>query len=105
MNKSILVIDTPESCEKCRFCSFGSYGAKRCAAVDQAIFLKKEELKPNWCPLRDIPAKMDIDRERQVSIREDCYDDESDEAYLQGNVRGWNACIDKLIDDQKEEPA
>ncbi len=99
MNKSILVIDTPENCIDCRLCSC-VYGTKSCIAADRAIFLENKENKPSWCPLKNIPTKMDIDRERQVSIVEDCYNGESDETYLQGKVQGWNSCIDELMSEE-----
>lgn len=77
MSRSILVIETPENCEKCQLCSFGNYRAIRCVVNDQAIFLKDMEHKPSWCPLRRIPKKY---------------------RYADTNFEhGYNTCIDDII--------
>ena len=61
MSKSILVIDTPETCENCE-CKYPSY--KDDALYDCAITGKTVPIsgmvygaKPDWCPLQDIPNK------------------------------------------------
>lgn len=77
MGRSILVIETPENCEKCQLCSFGNYRAIRCVVNDQAIFLKDIEHKPSWCPLQNMPEKYKI-----VSMDFE---------------RGYNACIDEML--------
>lgn len=77
MSKSILVIDTPECCDKCRFFCFGNYGAKRCSAKDQSIFLEDKKKKPDWCPLLDLPEKY-----YPVSMNFES---------------GYNACIDEIL--------
>lgn len=83
MSKSILIIDTPENCEKCQLCSSGNYGSRRCVVKDQAIFLKDTEYKPDWCPFHEVPSK------KEDSL---LYN-----AYIKGKVDGYNACIDEII--------
>ena len=89
MSKSILVIDTPECCDKCRFCCFGNYGAKRCSAKDQSIFLEDKKKKPDWCPLWDLPIRkmlLGLDgASNAIEIRE------------RGRQEGFNSCIDEIL--------
>lgn len=75
MSKSILVIDTPENCEKRPFCR----GWNVCKIMK---YLKKEKIisvytvdhqifeggKPDWCPIRDFPEKKE---EKQYLTRKD----------------------------------
>ena len=82
MSKSILLIDTPECCDKCRFCCFGNYGAKRCSVKDQSIFLEDKKKKPDWCPLWGLPEKY-----YPVSMNFES---------------GYNACIDEILKGENE---
>lgn len=91
MSKSILVIDTPESCDKCRFCCFGNYGAKRCSAKDQSIFLEDKKKKPDWCPLRGMPEK-----KTKVKYQGNgCFG--INEAMKNSFNIGFNSCIDEIL--------
>lgn len=97
MSKSILVIDTPENCEKCPFCRGWNVckimkylnGEKIISiyTVDHQIF---EENKPDWCPLRGLPEKKEENKYHN--------------SYEKGKVDGFNACIDEILkgDDENE---
>ena len=106
MGKAILVMDMPESCMGCNFmyCD-AENNSESCQAKETArvVDLEKES-KPDWCPLRPIPEELELNKIRQEAIEEDCYDDTNgiDEAYLQGKVSGWNACIDAMGGDESE---
>ena len=78
MSKSILVIDTPSSCEKCNFQQFAI-----CHAVRKSICGTPTDLKskPDWCPLRELPEKKEIRLDHALHEYE----------------RGYNACIDELL--------
>jgi len=91
MSKSILVIDTPDSCDKCRLCCMGNYGSKRCSTKDQSIFLKKGQKKPDWCPLKDAPEKKEV--------RNFCLDER--DFIQQGYQQGWNTCIEEMLGENK----
>ena len=78
MNKSILVLDTPNSCRDCplRFDSHGLYEA--CVPVNAEVYAPvnehyEEGTKPNWCPLRPLPSyknlKPDNSLESQLSYQ------------------------------------
>ena len=87
MSKSILVINTPETCENCE-CKYPSY--RDDSLYDCAITGKRVPIdgmaygdKPDWCPLQEVPSK------REDSL---LYN-----AYVKGTVDGYNACIEEII--------
>lgn len=86
MSKSILVIDTPECCCQCRFSGAdGDYCYLKENMVSDSNAISEEEYlnkKPDWCPLRDLPEKLDEDIE------------DYEEMYYVG---GWNECIEEIL--------
>lgn len=52
MSKSVLALDTPEKCESCMYIStFRSFCKINCRDIKDA------SVKPDWCPLMDLPEK------------------------------------------------
>ena len=101
MSKAIVVMDMADPCTGCNFlyCD-AENNSESCQAREKARIVDLEnEDKPDWCPLRKMPEELELDKIRQESIEEGCYDDTNgiDEAYLQGKVSGWNSCIDAMI--------
>ena len=86
MSKSILVIDTPESCRSCYLRGF-MLALQYCKVESEHI--KDTSVKPDWCPLKPLPDKMKL---TGVYGRE----------YFQSNGKmpsykiGWNDCIDAI---------
>lgn len=78
MEKSILVMDTPESCGKCP--CFLEVATDCCGVNGKDI---GGQGKPDWCPLQDAPEKK----------AQNAYQNEHESGY----VDGWNACIDKIM--------
>lgn len=89
MSKSILVIDTPESCCQCRFSgSDGDYCCLKENMVSDSNMISEEEYlnkKPDWCPLRELKKKKDMD------FREKC------SMYISRYWEGYNALIDEIL--------
>ena len=94
MSKSVLVIDTPESCLDCQFCYELDEGVEACCSIsddDKDTSLMKKidceygycQGKPDWCPLMDLPEKYNGDYPANTSDA--------------GFVEGWNQCIDEII--------
>lgn len=91
MSKSVLVIDTPESCLDCQFCYELDEGEAYCSISDDdkdTSLMKKIEYgycqgKPDWCPLKPLPEKDDFD---------DPYDE-----YYTGYRDGWNRCLEEIV--------
>ena len=77
MSKSILVKDTPESCNKCDSCIIGSvvFWGINGKKIEQEIM--NESKRSEKCPLHDMPEKYEI-----VSMNFE---------------RGYNACIDDIL--------
>lgn len=82
MSKSIAIIDTPEGCYLgCPF-KQGDYCVGTLKNVSGHFHTRT---KPEWCPLRPIPEKKDME-----------FLDDKSEYYRQG----WNACIDSLFNSE-----
>lgn len=95
MNKSALVIDTPENCYDCPFgtayCGELEYvGYCEIAdCLDYDVILMTEEhydceskSRPDWCPLKPLPEK----------DTKNHFPDEFEDGY----AAGWNGCIDEI---------
>ena len=54
MSKAILVMDMPEKCEKCKF-NLHYPSVKQYCYIMQ---ISHDEEKPDWCPLKEIPEKI-----------------------------------------------
>ena len=75
MAKAMLIMDMPSNCYECElnnyhFCFVTSDNVER---------YRNTEYKPTWCPLREVPQKMEKYHEH-------------DEIAL-----GYNACIDEIL--------
>lgn len=98
MSKSILVIDTPETCLDCRFCRELHEGIEACCEIcdepnDKELcrMIKVDycQEKPDWCPLRDLPEKKEENKYHNN--------------YERGIVDGFNACINELLEGGETE--
>ena len=87
MNKAILVIDMPNSCDECPL--FNNYYSDMCCRglnYRRIDYPYPENVRQNWCPLKPVPHK-------QV---------EGGTWTLDGYVEdefpvGWNACIEEIL--------
>lgn len=84
MSKSVLVIDTPENCHSCHLCGF-AIDLQYCKETLKEIM--NTSIKPDWCPLMDLPEKDNGD-----------YPSNTSDA---GFVEGWNQCIDEIAGEVK----
>lgn len=78
MSKSILVIDTPKSCEECK-CSMTTFGKLHCPPRDTVV--RKGE-RDCACPLKPVPEEID-------PVKAKC---DSGASW----IKGWNACVEKI---------
>ena len=85
-DKSVLVIDTPESCEECRLMAYEE-GCVLIGPVGGHHGGRSED-----CPLRPLPEKAAVD-ESMLGIG---FDDFNTIYYL-----GFNECIDKIIGEKE----
>ena len=79
MSKSVLVIDTPESCCSCYLRGF-TLNLQYCRGKLKDI--KDTSVKPDWCPLMDLPEKDNGDYPANT--------------FDAGFAEGWNQCIDEI---------
>lgn len=97
-DKSVLLIDTPESCLDCQFCYELDEGVEAYCSImndDEDKSLMKEidcedrycQGKPDWCPLKPLPKKKEEEYWRsKLSL---------------AWIRGWNDCIDVIAGGNK----
>lgn len=91
MDKAILVIDMPESCDKCPL-FHGFYTDMTCGANNYGInYPYPKDFRQDWCPLTPLPEKYEIDKSK-------C----SDPFYEFEFEYGYNQCIDEILDKKAE---
>ena len=76
--KAVLVIDMPKNCAECKLIHLQGIGEAICDAVDW-------EERPSWCPLKDLPQKIEGKREK----------------FMPTYSLGWNDCLDAVELDLK----
>lgn len=86
MSKSVLVIDTPESCRSCYLRGF-TLDLQYCKVERKRI--KDTSIKPDWCPLMDLPEKDNGDYPANT--------------FDAGFVEGWNQCIDEIAGGEADD--
>ena len=94
MAKAVLVMDMPHDCPMCKFFDLD----ERCHAVDveNPWSTDPEKAKPDWCPLRELPEKMEV-----------CGTYNSEYFAKGGKMpsykTGWNACLDEILKEPQNE--
>ena len=94
MSKSALVMETPKNCFECPFsCVDGNdtdigYCEVEAMLAEEALITEEyydydSEEKPDWCPLRPLPEKLDAG--------------DADNIHEFNQTVGWNACLDAII--------
>lgn len=89
MSKAVLVLDEmPTSCSECDYMATSSFDGHVCILKVVAENYKKigNEIKPDWCPLRELPGK--------VYHENFCDNGRYD--------RGWNECLDEITGESEE---
>ena len=93
MEKAILVIDRPESCNKCHLRKYEyDFGGTNfyCSITAKTV---GSEI-PMSCPLKPIPKKKEITESMVLN------------QHYQNLVNyhgGWNACLDEILGDTEDE--
>lgn len=93
MSKAVLVMDMPSSCMECLFCrGLNVCRLKQCLEKDGvlSVFTVDNQIlnnsKPDWCPLKPMPEKMEI-----------CGRYPQPDGIVASYKVGYNACIDELL--------
>lgn len=101
MSKSILVLDTPKYCGECPICASWQASAfsnrEYWCTVSNNTSVDQYD-KPNWCPLKSMPEKIDVPN-WDDSIKAENTNAEVVGIYMydRGIYRGYNGCIDQII--------
>lgn len=74
MSKAVLVMEMPENCFKCKLQDWATCRVtKKCHTGNN---------RPDWCPLKPLPEKQDIQRAKTMTSLT--------------WIEGWNACIEAI---------
>jgi hypothetical protein len=88
MSKAILVLDMPTDCEDCPLFKDGDKGMRECKASRKGTEWDYYKVRPNWCPLCEVPEKKEPPKYvylTETEIREI------------GEAKGYNKCIDEIL--------
>ena len=91
IKKSVLIIDTSETCLDCTFCFELDEGVNACCSVmsdenDKGLCRDIQcdggycQDKPDWCPLKELPERREYNEE-----------------FFNGEVKGWNDCLKTIL--------
>ena len=85
MAKAVLVMDMPEQvCQKCALCyETENDDEYLCCATGKLL---PDGEKPEWCPLRELPEKMEV-----------CGKYPQPGKPVPSYRVGWNACLDEIL--------
>lgn len=91
MSKAVLVMDMPSNCKDCNMSVLGrephtGQMCFRCVHHPTIMVLPKETKRPDWCPLRELPEKMQV-----------CGKYPQEDKIVPSYKIGYNACIDELL--------
>ena len=96
-SKSVIVIDTPNSCDQCPM--FGNhYTDMTCKAIHKTIdYPCPKDFKQSWCPLLLLPERINL----KQYIDNTSLDLKSILAYQY--AQGFNNCIDIITEEYKQQ--
>ena len=101
MSKAILIIDMPKSCNECKircddeYSNWCPYDNPEPNGVFQYV---KNGAKPEWCPLKPMPEKIDVpDWDDSIKAKNENAEEVGMYMYDRGHYRGYNICIDKIL--------
>ncbi len=97
MSKSVLVMDTPESCINCKVGQNMSNCMEtciRCPIAGKCALDEEAESIPEWCPLKPLPEKMKLTGNYNGEYSK------TGGKTLSYKV-GWNACINEITGEVK----
>ncbi len=85
MSKGYILVNVPKKCSQCNF-----WFAKATEPVEYRCMAKQRKLKnltkkPDWCPIRELPAKMEV-----------CGRYPQPGEPIPSYRIGWNKCIEQM---------
>ena len=105
MSKAILVMDMPKTCYECRLSN--RLNPDELILCDGKIVSDTSTIfnfRPGWCPLREIPKRLNSNNLIATAKENNLFNGASDEVeWFEGKAIGWNACIDEIIMDKRNQ--
>lgn len=89
--KAVLVIDMPKTCKGCQLYLKGEPN-EWCYALKHGL---DDSTKPTWCPLRPLPQKKEIIKEKYNEHVVDMWCED------EWTANGWNKCLDEITGETK----
>lgn len=86
MSKVFLVVDMPTDCEDCPLFRDSNKGMRECKAKRAGTEWDYYKVRPDWCPLREVPEKMQV-----------CGKYPQADGITPSYKIGYNACIDEIL--------
>lgn len=99
MDKVILVIDMPSCCDECRFLD-DNYDYPNCIVTGETrgYTFRTREQKMDKCPLKPVPRKIDVPAwDDNIKAKNKNAEEVGMYMYDRGHYRGYNICIDKIL--------
>ena len=99
MDKAILVIDMPSCCDECRFLD-DNYDYPNCIVTGETrgYTFRTREQKMDKCPLKPVPRKIDVPAwDDNIKAKNKNAEEVGMYMYDRGHYRGYNICIDKIL--------
>ena len=91
MAKAVLIMDMPESCANCQLSDDDPSGSYCMPADDYYDGSDSSEDKASFCPLRELPEKMEV-----------CGKYPQPGKPVPSYRLGWNSCLDEILEERKE---
>lgn len=94
MPKAVLIMDMPESCDMCDFADDTQpprYGERTLYCNAPGIGDDVTDYiacRPDWCPLRELPEKKEINHNKNHYISN---------FWADAKRIGWNACLNEIL--------
>ena len=95
--KAILVIDTPHDCVYCPCWRGGNdeFPFDDCTAMQRPLTVEERDNKPDWCPLKPMPQKKEVEVNEIEDIMHTEYSIE--DIYTNKYIADIRLATDKLI--------
>lgn len=82
MARGIIVVDVPVKCEHCKLAKYVTCNDRFCMPMRKYVYIEQMYRKPDWCPIRPIPERVD---EHDTHYDSDYY-----------RAEGYNACLNEI---------
>ena len=83
MDKAVLIIDMPDKCRECPLHEISESFDKWLCVPMQKLHNKSSNIKPKWCPLKEMPQE-----QMHHSI---------DSTFISAAKTGYNWCINEIL--------